>query len=72
MNPDKPLNEPRAPYGAVPPDAGPDLKGSYQAMLRAADRARELALHTRTDLIRVKNGRVVRVKPVAAESGRNE
>lgn len=66
MTPDTSLNEPRAPYGAVPPDAGPDIKGSYQAMLRAAQRARELARQTGTDLIRASNGRVVRVKPEAA------
>jgi predicted ABC-type ATPase len=61
----KSVNEPTAPYGGFPPDADPDLRGSYHAMIRAAERARELARQAGTDLIQVKDGRVVRVKPDA-------
>lgn len=68
MSTGKSINEPRAPYGGLPPDADPDLKGAYRAMLRAAARAREIARQTGTDLIRVKDGRVVRVKPDANDT----
>lgn len=43
----------------------PDTHGSYEALLRAAERAREVARQTGTCLIRVENGRVVRVDPAA-------
>ena len=60
------LHETPPPYGGLPPDASPALRGSYQALLRAADRARELARQTGTDLVLVRNGRVVKVPPDAA------
>ncbi len=64
------INEPGTPYGAPPPHASPDLRGSYQAMLRAAARAREVARQTGTELVLVKDGRVVKVKPDADEAAR--
>ncbi|OGA03364.1 MAG: hypothetical protein A3H35_14010 [Betaproteobacteria bacterium RIFCSPLOWO2_02_FULL_62_17] len=42
------------------PDA--DMQGAPAALLRAATRAREIALKTHTDLIILRNGIVVREK----------
>ena len=68
MNSPNNLGEPRPPYGELPSDADPDLKGSAKAIKRAARRARDVALQTGTDLIVVRDGKVVRVKPQAADS----
>lgn len=62
------LGEPRLAYGELPPDVDPALKGSLQAIQRAARRARDVALQTGTDLIVVRNGKVVRIKPQAGGS----
>jgi hypothetical protein len=56
-------NEPVPNYGQPPPGADVDLKGSFQAMRRAAQRARQLAEQTGTDLIVARSGQVVRVSP---------
>jgi predicted ABC-type ATPase len=63
MNTRDTAGESRPAYGELPPDADADLKGSLQAMQRAASRARDLALRTGTDLIIVRDGKVVRIKP---------
>jgi hypothetical protein len=57
------VNEPVPSYGQIPPGADADLKGSFQAMRRAAQRARQLAEQTGTDLIVARAGQVVRVSP---------
>lgn len=59
----KDVNEPQPAYGEVPAGADADLKGSLAAMRRAAQRARQVAQQTGTDLIVVRGGRVVRVGP---------
>lgn len=53
--------EPQPNFGDLPPDD--QLRGSYDAIRRAARRAREIARQTETDLIVVRDGRVVRVNP---------
>ena len=65
MTTPKQVNEPAAGYG---PLAGPLLAsanagilGSWAAMRRAAQRARQVAQQTGTDLIVVRAGQVVRV-----------
>ncbi|MFY7866519.1 hypothetical protein [Roseateles sp.] len=40
-----------------------DLRGSWQALLRAAQRARELAAKTGTELVVSRNGVIQRIKP---------
>lgn len=57
------VNEPVPTYADVPYDAEANLKGSLQAMRRAALRARQVAQQTGTDLIVVRAGQVVRVRP---------
>jgi hypothetical protein len=59
-NPNK-VNEPLAAYGSPPIGADAALKGSLMAMRRAAQRARQVAQQTGTDLIVVRAGKVVRV-----------
>lgn len=59
----KDVNEPQPAYGEVPAGADADLKGSLAAIRRAAQRARQVAQQTGTDLIVVRGGRVVRVGP---------
>jgi predicted ABC-type ATPase len=46
-----------------PPDASPAIRGSFAAMQRAAQRAREIAKQTGTDLIVLRDGEIVRIKP---------
>jgi predicted ABC-type ATPase len=57
------VNEPQPPYGDWPPGTDPYLKGSLDALRRAALRARELARQTGTDLVVMRDGRIVRVSP---------
>lgn len=57
------VREPKAAYGDWPADADPYLRGSLDALRRAGQRARELARQTGTDLIVMKDGRIVRVSP---------
>lgn len=40
-----------------------DLRGSWQALQRAAQRARELAMQTGTELIVSRNGVIERIQP---------
>ena len=57
------VNEPMPAYGDLPSGANADLRGSLQAIRRAALRARQVAQQTGTDLIVVRSGQVVRVSP---------
>ena len=61
MTTPKPVNEPAAVQGPLPAGANADIKGSLAAMCRAAQRARQVAQQTGTDLIVVRAGQVVRV-----------
>ncbi len=63
MNQPKQVNEPQPAYGDLPASAGADLRGSLAALQRAARRARQVAQQTNTDLIVVRKGQVVRIKP---------
>lgn len=46
-----------------------DLRGSLQALHRAAQRARELAAQTGTELIVARNGLIERIRPLPMQSG---
>ena len=59
----KPVNEPAAASGPLPASANADILGSWAALRRAAQRARQVAQQTGTDLIVVRAGQVVRVTP---------
>ena len=59
----KQVNEPAVAYGPLPASANADIKGSWVAIRRAAQRARQVAQQTGTDLIVVRAGQVVRVAP---------
>jgi len=50
----------------------PDLRASVAAMHRAAELARETAIRTDTDLVVVKNGRLVRISARALRETRAE
>ena len=63
MTTPKHVNEPLPAYGEMPVGANADVKGSLQAIRRAALRARQIAQQTDTDLIVVRSGKVVRVPP---------
>jgi hypothetical protein len=56
-------DETTAGHNPLPASANEDLRGSWPAILRAAQRARLVAQQTGTDLIVVRNGQVVRVAP---------
>jgi len=60
-------NEPMPAYEPGAKDAHADFKGAQAAIRRAAQRARQVAQQTGTDLIVVRAGQVVRVK---SEPGR--
>ena len=55
------VNEPLPAYGASALGAKTDIAGSQAAMHRAAQRARQIAQQTGTDLIVARAGRIVRV-----------
>jgi hypothetical protein len=58
------VKEPEPGYpGDLSSQVDPHVKGALDAMRRAALRAREIARQTGTDLILVRDGRVVHVKP---------
>jgi hypothetical protein len=40
-----------------------ELRGSMAAMKRAAQRAREIAIQTNTNLVVVRNGKLVKIPP---------
>jgi len=46
-----------------------DLRGSWQALQRAARRARELAAQTGTELIVSRDGAIERIKPLPTMAG---
>ncbi len=53
-------------YDGLPADADASLKGSFAALLRAAESARRLAEQTGTDLIVMRDGKIVRIPPGTA------
>lgn len=57
------LNEPQPAYGQLPANADFNLQGSFAALVRAANKARQLAEQTGTDLIVMRDGQVTRVGP---------
>lgn len=57
------LNEPQPTTADWPADADPFLRGSMDALRRAGQRARELARQTGTDVIVMRDGRIVRLNP---------
>lgn len=61
MNTIRHVNQPEPDYGMPPMSMDADLKGSFAAIQRAAQQARQLAVQTGTDLIVVRNGQLVRV-----------
>lgn len=63
MTSPKKMNEPLPVYGPPPVGMEADLKGSFTAMRRAVQRARQVAQQTGTDLIVLRAGKVVRVRP---------
>ena len=52
------------------PTTDPDIVGSWPAMLRAAKRAREIAIQTHTPLVIMRNGKVAHVDPSAKPAAR--
>lgn len=55
--------EPQPSSGELLADVSPLLKGSLAALRRAAQRARKVAQQTGTDLVVVRDGKVIRVSP---------
>lgn len=55
------VNEPVPSYGQSPTGVNADFKGAQTAIHRAAQRARQLAQQTGTDLIVIRAGQVVRL-----------
>ena len=45
----------------------PDLAGSLQAIRRAAKRAMQVAVSTNTELVVIRDGKCVRVKPCSGQ-----
>lgn len=62
-------NEPGRNKGQMPAGADSDIKGSLTAIRRAAQRARQVAQQTGTDLIVVRAGQVVRIRPEPGKAG---
>lgn len=61
------MEEPADRYPGLPPNAPPEIRVSYEALLRAAERAREIAKQTGTYLVMWRDGRVVHVDPHTGE-----
>ena len=61
------LNEPLPSYGDAQERLASPVKGSLAAIRRAANRARQVAEQTGTDLIVLRDGQVRRVSPVQRE-----
>lgn len=57
------LNEPIPAYRQGSTSTNSDFKGAQAAIRRAAQRARQVAQQTGTDLIVVRAGQVVRIHP---------
>lgn len=55
------VNEPVPAYGQSPTGVNADFKGAQVAIRRAAQRARQVAQQTGTDLIVIRAGQVVRL-----------
>ena len=69
MTTPKPVGQPERSKGRVPAGADSDIKGSLTAIRRAAHRARQVAQQTGTDLIVVRSGQVVRIRPESGKAG---
>ena len=69
MTTPKQVNEPERSKGQMPAGADSDIKGSLTAIRRAAQRARQVAQQTGTDLIVVRAGQVVRIRPEPGKAG---
>lgn len=63
MTAPKHVNDPTPGSGAMPTPPDADIEGALKALRRAAVRARQVAEQTGTDLIVVRAGQVVRVRP---------
>ena len=63
MKSPKQAREPTPTCGSLPANANEDIQGALAALCRSAQRAREVAKQTGTDLIQFRDGKVVRVKP---------
>ena len=50
----------------------PDLRASLAAMLRAADMARSIAIQTNTEIVIVKDGKLVRISAEELRKERRE
>jgi predicted ABC-type ATPase len=59
----KDVREPQPDYAELPADIDAYINGSLDALRRAAQRARQVALQTGTDLIIERDGRIVHVNP---------
>lgn len=59
----KHIDDPASHHAETPLSVNADLKGSLHALRRAALRARQVAQQTGTDLIVVRSGQLVRVRP---------
>lgn len=57
------VNEPAPAYGQSATGVNADFKGAQAAIRRAAQRARQVAQQTGTDLIVIRAGQVVRIRP---------
>lgn len=60
------VREPEAARTEFPPTADADLRGSLAAIRRAAQRAREAARRSETELIVLRDGRIMRIRPQPA------
>ncbi|MBC5765428.1 zeta toxin family protein [Ramlibacter albus] len=63
MEPRNLLREHQPAYAGLPPDAPESVRGAYAALLRAAQRAREVARQTGTKLVIYDNGEVLELDP---------
>lgn len=63
MTSPKDIEQQQPAYGELPAGVDADLMGSLAAIRRTAQKAREVAQQTGTDLIVVRGGRLIRVGP---------
>ena len=63
------VNEPAPAYGQASATTNADFQGAQVAIRRAAQRARQVAQQTGTDLIVARGGHVVRLSPGKSASG---
>jgi predicted house-cleaning NTP pyrophosphatase (Maf/HAM1 superfamily) len=64
------VDEPTPAYGQSSTGGNADFKGALTAIRRAAQRARQVAQQTETDLIVIRAGQVVRLPPSKSDSAR--